>query len=332
MKKMFGFLSLILLLFPFLMQSNIIAQTSGYKIVKTIPIGGETRWDYLAVDNTYHRLFLSHSSSVAVIDISNNSFITEIKDLQGVHGICFAPEFNKGFISNGRDSSVTVFDLKTLKVLSKIQVTGKNPDAIMYDPFTKRVFIMNGRSANTTAIDAKSGKVVGTLALDGKPEFAVSDLTGKVYVNIEDKSEIQEFDSKNLKVLNTWSIAPGEEPSGLAIDIKNNRLFSVCGNELLVVVDSKSGKIITTLPIGKGVDACVFDNEDQQIFSSNGEGNLTVIKEKSPSDFEIIDTIITERGARTMAFDEKTKKIFTDAAPEGKDGSKNFTVLVLGKN
>ena len=226
MKKLIENLLFVLFLVVLFCQANLFSQSSGYKIVKTIPIGGETRWDYLAVDETYNRLFVSHSSSVAVIDLKTDSLIYEIKNLSGVHGIAFAPEFNKGFISNGRSNSVTVFDLKTLKTLDSIEVTGENPDAIMYDPFTKRVFTMNGRSSNTTAIDAKTDKVVGTIKLDGKPEFAVSDEKGKVFVNIEDKSEIQELDPETLKVLNTWSIAPGEEPSGLALDVKNNRLFS----------------------------------------------------------------------------------------------------------
>ena len=331
MKKLIESLLFVLFLVVLSYQSNLFSQSSGYKIIKTIPIGGETRWDYLAVDETYHRLFASHSSSVAVIDLKTDSLIYEIKDLSGVHGIAFAPEFNKGFISNGRSNSVTVFDLKTLKTLDSIEVTGQNPDAIMYDPFTKRVFTMNGRSSNTTAIDAKTDKVVGTIKLDGKPEFAVSDEKGKVFVNIEDKSEIQELDPEALKVLNTWSIAPGEEPSGLALDVKNNRLFSVCRNKMMVVVDSKSGKVVTTVPIGSGVDACAFDKNDQMIFSSNGEGNLTIVKEKTPNDFEVIDNVTTERGARTMAFDEKTKRIYTDTAIEGEDNSRVFSVLILDK-
>ena len=331
MKKLIESLLFVLFLVVLSYQSNLFSQSSGYKIIKTIPIGGETRWDYLAVDETYHRLFASHSSSVAVIDLKTDSLTYEIKDLSGVHGIAFAPEFNKGFISNGRSNSVTVFDLKTLKTLDSIEVTGQNPDAIMYDPFTKRVFTMNGRSANTTAIDAKTDKVVGTIKLDGKPEFAVSDEKGKVFVNIEDKSEIQELDPEALKVLNIWSIAPGEEPSGLAIDVKNARLFSVCRNKMMVVVDVKSGKVVTTVPIGSGVDACAFDKNDQIIFSSNGEGNVTIVKEKTPNDFEVIDNVTTERGARTMAFDENTKRIYTDTAMEGENNSRVFTVLVLDK-
>ena len=308
------------------------AQNINYQIVKTIPIGGETRWDYLAVDTTYNRLFVSHSSSVAVIDLSKDTLITEIKDLQGVHGICFAPEFNKGFITNGRDSSVTVFNMKTLQVTAKINVTGRNPDAILYDPFTKKVFTMNGRSSNATAIDAKTGEIVGTLQLDGKPEFAVSNLKGSVFVNIEDKSEIQEFDPNKLKVLNTWSVAPGEEPSGLAIDIQNKRLFSVCSNNLMVILDSKSGKIVKTVPIGGHPDGCSFDKTQQLIFSSNGEGNLTIVKEKSPDNFEVVNTAETKRGARTIAIDDKTGRVFTDAAVEGANNEKVFTVLILDKN
>ena len=221
--------------------------------------------------------------------------------------------------------------LKTLDVLDKIQVTGKNPDAIIYDVFTKRVFTMNGKSSNATAIDAKTNKVIGTIQLDGKPEFAVSDTKGRVYVNIEDKSEIEEFDSKSLEVLNIWSVAPGEEPSGLAIDLQNNRLFSVCGNKTIVILDSKSGKIIITLPIGSGVDGCSFDKNGQLIFSSNGEGNLTIIKEKTPDDFIILDNVITKKGARTMAFEEETKRIYTDTIIEGEDSSKVFSVLILDK-
>ena len=331
MKKLIESLLFVLFLVVLFCQANLFPQSSGYKIVKTIPIGGETRWDYLAVDETYHRLFASHSSSVAVIDLAADSLIDEIKNLNGVHGIAFAPEFNKGFISNGRSNSVTVFDLKTLKTLDSIEVTGENPDAILYDSFTKRVFTMNGRSSNTTAIDAKTDKVVGTIKLDGKPEFAVSDEKGKVFVNIEDKSEIQELDPETLEVLNTWSIAPGEEPSGLAFDVKNARLFTVCRNKMMVIVDSKSGKVVTTLPIGAGVDACAFDKNDQMIFSSNGEGNITIVKETAPDDFVVVDNVSTERGARTMAFDEETKRIYTDTAIESENNSRVFTVLVLDK-
>ncbi|HVO75098.1 MAG TPA: hypothetical protein VMT35_13805 [Ignavibacteriaceae bacterium] len=329
MKKLIRKISFVFILCISPFQVISFAQSSGYHIVKTIPIGGETRWDYLAVDNTYNRLFVSHSSSVAAIDLSTDSLILEIKNLNGVHGIAFAPEFNKGFISNGRDSSVTVFDLKSLDVLDKINVTGKNPDAILYDPFSKRVFTMNGRSDNSTAVDAKTNKIAGTIKLDGKPEFAVSDSKGRIFVNIEDKSELEELDPQKLEVLNIWSIAPGEEPSGLAIDAGNNRLFSVCGNKTMVIVDAKSGKIIKTLPIGGHVDACAFDKQDKLIFSSNGEGNLTVVKEKSPDDFEVIDNVITKQGARTMAFDEKTKRIYTDAVIEGNNNSQVFGILVL---
>lgn len=318
-------------LFVLLFQISLFPQAAGYRIVKTIPIGGGTKWDYLAVDNTYHRLFVSHSSSVAVIDLSTDSLIYEIKNLNGVHGIVFASEFNKGFISNGRSNSVTVFDLKTLKTLDNIEVTGQNPDAILYDSFTKRVFTMNGHSSNSTAIDVKTNKVIGTLKLDGRPEFLVSDEKGKVFVDIEDKSEIEEFDPKALKVLNIWSIAPGEEPSALAIDIKNSRLFTGCRNKMMVVVDSKSGKVLTTLPIGAGVDASAFDKNDQIIFTSNWEGNITVVKEKTPDDFVVVDNVPTDKGARTMAFDETTKRIYTDTSIEGKDNSKVFTVLVLDK-
>lgn len=331
MKPMIRSMSLILVTVVFLFQMISPAQTLKYKIVKTIPVGGETRWDLLAVDETYNRLFVSHSSSVEVLNISTDSLIDKIKNLEGVHDIAFAPKLNKGFISNGRDSSVTVFNLKTLKISDKILVTGQNPDAILYDPFSNNLFTMNGRADNSTAIDAGSDKVIGTIKLDGKPEFAVSDSKGKVFVNIEDKNEIQEFDPVSLKILNTWVIAPGAGPTGLAIDIKNNRLFSACGNKLMIVLDSKSGKIINSLPIEAHVDACAFDADDNIVFSSNGEGSITIIKENSPDNFIVTGNIITEKGARTMAFDNKTKKIYTDAAVLKEDSTKIFSVLVLDK-
>ncbi len=329
MKSASGNFGVILFLFISLFQINLAAQNSGYKIVKTIPIGGETRWDFLAVDSTNSRLLVSHSSSVAVIDLSTDTLIDEIKNLNGVHGIAFAPEFNKGFISNGKDSSLIVFDLKTLKIVDRININGENPDAILYDPFSQKVFSMNARSDNATVVDAKTNKIVGTIELDGNPEVAVSDLKGRIFINIEDKSEIEEIEIQSLKVLNTWSLAPGEGPTGLAIDVVNNRLFSVCHNKTMVILDSESGKIIRTLPIGSHVDGCVFDKDEGLVFSSNGEGNITVVKEKSPDDFVVIDNIVTKTGARTIAIDEKTKRIYTDAVIQAEDNSKVFTVLVL---
>jgi len=305
------------------------AQASGYSIAGTINIGGNGWWDYLSIDNAGHHLFVSNGNKVHIIDLKTDKQIGEIDNLNGVHGIAIANEFNKGFISNGRSDTVTVFDLKTFKVIADIHVTGKNPDAIAYDPYSKRVFAFNGRSSNATAIDAKNDKVAGTITLDGKPEFAVSNGKGKMYVNIESKSEITEFNPKTLKVLHTWSIAPGESPSGLAIDLKNNRLFAGCDNKMMVVVDANTGKVIATPTIGKGVDACMFDPETHFAFSSCGEGILSVIKEVSPNKFENIDNVKTMRRARTMELDESTHNIYMSTLVPGKDKTESFGVVIL---
>jgi DNA-binding beta-propeller fold protein YncE len=313
-----------------LVQVALFAQASGYKITGKINIGGEGRWDYTAVDVPAHKLYVSHGTKVHVIDLTSNKVIGEISGLHGVHGIAFADEFNKGFISNGMNDTVTVFDLNTFKTTGNINVTGKNPDAIVYDPFTKRIFTFNGRSSNATAIDAKTNKVVGTLILDGKPEFAVSNGKGLMYVNLENKNQISEFNPKTLKVNKTWSIVPGESPSGLAFDIKNNILFAGCDNKLMAIVNSKSGKVITTKPIGGRVDACGFDLETKLAFSSNGEGTLTVIHEISPSEFTVIDNIETGKGLRTMALDPTTHNIYLIGTIDDQNNSKSFGVLILG--
>jgi YVTN family beta-propeller protein len=304
-------------------------QTSGYSVAETIELGGNSWWDYLGIDNSAHHLFVSNGDKVDIIDLKADKKIGEIDKLNGVHGIAIANEFNKGFISNGRSDTVTVFNLKTFKVIANVHVTGKNPDAIAYDPYSKRVFTFNGRSSNATAVDAKTDKVVGTITLDGKPEFAVSNGKGKMYVNIESKSEITEFNPTTLKILHTWSIAPGESPSGLAIDLKNNRLFAGCDNEMMVVVDATSGKVIATPDIGKGVDACRYDPETHFAFSSCGEGVLSVIKEVSTNKFENIDNVKTMKRARTMELDESTHNIYMSTLIPGKDKTESFGVVIL---
>jgi DNA-binding beta-propeller fold protein YncE len=233
-----------------------------------------------------------------------------------VHGIAIAPGLGRGFTSNGRDGTVTIFDLKTLKALGSAQV-GKNPDAIIFDPVSQRVFAFNGSSKDATAIDAKTGSVAGTIPLGGKPEFAVADEKGHVFVNIEDKSEIIQFDSAKLTVENHWSIAPGEEPSGLAMDRKHRRLFSVCSNKLMVVVNADNGKVVSTLPIGSGSDAAGFDPGTLFAFSSNGEGTLTVVHEDSAEKFSMVDNIPTQARARTMTLDPKTHQIYLVTAEFG---------------
>jgi YVTN family beta-propeller protein len=268
------------------------------------------------MDSNTGRLYISRSTHVMVVDAESGKVIGDIPNTNGVHGIALVPELNKGFTSNGRDSTVSIFDLKTLKVLSQVAV-GKNPDAIIYDPASKRIFTFNGASKDATAIDAKSGTVVGTVALNGRPEFAVSDEKGRIYVNLEDKSELVRFDSQKLNVEMSWPLAPGEEPSGLAIDRKHRRLFSVCSNKTLVVMNADDGHLITTLPIGSGVDAAAFDPENNMIFSSNGDGTLTVIREDSPDKYRVMENIATQKGARTLALDDKTHRIYLVSADFG---------------
>ena len=319
--------SLLLLCLIFFLPAILFAQTSGYKVADSIMIGGGGWWDYAAIDVPMHRLYVSHADRVHVIYLKTNKVIGEIDNLNGVHGIVFADDLGKGFISNGRSDTVTIFDLETLKITGGIHVTGKDPDAIVYDPFTKRVFTMNGRSNNITAIDAKTDMIVGTIKLEGGPEFALSNGMGLMFVNLEDKSKVVEFNPKTLKIITTWSLTPAEGPSGLAMDAKNNILFSGCHNKLMAISNAKTGKVIATLPIGGHVDACVFDPEANLAFSSNGEGTLTVIKEDSPTKFKVIDNISTDKSLRTMALDPETHNIYLP----GKLGNNNFGVLILKK-
>jgi YVTN family beta-propeller protein len=318
---------------------------SGYRLIKQVRLGGEGGWDYLTFDAKGKRLFISRSTHVMVVDADTFAVVGDIPGTEGVHGIALVPDLGKGYTSNGRASTVTVFDLKTLKVLKQITV-GKNPDAILYDPASRRVFTMNGASRDATAIDAATDTVAGTVALDGRPEFAVSDERGHVFVNLEDKSSVAEFDPKKLSVLARWPIAPGEEPSGLAIDRRHARLFSTGANKTLAVLDALTGKVVATLPIGGGVDAAGFDPETGLAFSSNGEGTLTVIREDSPDKFTVLENVATRRGARTMALDPKTHRVFLVTAefgpppratperprprPSVVPGS--FTLLILGRD
>jgi DNA-binding beta-propeller fold protein YncE len=243
-----------------------------------------------------------------------------VSDLKGVHGIAVAGDLNKGFISNGKDSSVTIFDLQTFKTLAKVQITGKNPDAILYDPFTHRVFTFNGRTSNSTVLDAKTNAVLGTIALDGKPEFSVSDGNGKVYVNIEDKSEVCMINPTTMKVEHTWPIKPGEEPSGLALDAKNHRLFMVCDNKKMIVMDSETGKVVADLLIGEGPDGVAFDPGNERAYSANGDGTMTVVEGKNGANYKVLENVATQKGARTIAVDSKTHHLYMptcefDAAP-----------------
>jgi YVTN family beta-propeller protein len=289
---------------------------AGYHLLKKHVLGGEGGWDYMALDTATRLLYVTHRDAVEILNVDTGVKGEPITGLNGVHGVAFARDKDRGYISNGRGDSVSVFDLKTNKVVGEIPTTGKNPDAIMYDAFSGRVFTFNGRTANATAIDADTGKVVGTVDVGGKPEFAVTDGQGMIFVNDEDKSEVVAFDAKSLEVRKRWSIAPGEGPSGLAIDLKNKRLFSVC-DKVMVVSDFENGKVVTTVPIGGGPDAVRYDAQTGLIFSSNGEGTLTVIKQDSADKYEVLETVPTARGARTMELDPKTHHVFVVTAEFG---------------
>jgi YVTN family beta-propeller protein len=292
------------------------AADPGYKVVQKVTLGGEGGWDYLTMDPTAPRLFVTHGTHVVVVDTESNKAVGEIPDTPGVHGVTVAPDLGRGFTSNGRENTVSVFDLKTLKVLSKVK-TGENPDAIIYDPASHRVFAFDGRSNDATVIDGAAGTVVKTIPLGGKPEFAAVDGAGQVFVNIEDKAEIAAIDAKSLEVKARWALKPCEEPSGLAFDPKEQRLYAACGNKQMAVVDAKTGKLLASPPIGGGVDGAAFDPERRLAFSSNGEGSLTVIGEPAPGKFEVVATVPTERGARTIALDPKTHAIYTVTAQFG---------------
>jgi DNA-binding beta-propeller fold protein YncE len=317
--SLLGWYSLIIcLLLP--LQSIILnAQTeplSGYHLTKKITLGGEGGWDYLTLDANARRLYISRSSHVIVLDADSGKIVGDIPNTAGVHGIALVSELNRGFTSNGRASTVTVFDLRTLRVLNQIPV-GKNPDAIIYDPASKRIFTFNGASRDVTAIDPKSETIVSTVPLDSRPEFAVPDGKGHVYVNMEDKSMVAELDSLKLTVEARWPLAPGERPTGIAMDRQHRRLFVGCANKLMVIMNADNGHVISTLPIGSGVDATAFDEETSLAFSSNGDGSLTVIHEDSPDRFSVIENVATQKGARTMALDPKNHSIYLVTAEFG---------------
>jgi len=299
-----------------LLSTFLVAADSGYHLIDTYKLGGEGGWDYLTLDSSSRRLYISRATHVIVIDADSGKSVGDIPDTPGVHGIALAPELGRGFVSNGREGTVTIFDLQTLKLIAKVKA-GENPDAILYDPATKRVFAFNGRSHDSTAIDAASGTVLGTIKLEGKPEFAVSDGKGEIFVNIEDKSQIDAIDPAKLEVKARWPLAPCDEPSGLAIDRKNRRLFAGCDNKMMAVVDADSGKVIATPAIGDGVDANAFDPDTALAFASCGDGHLTVVHEDSPSKFSVRENVSTQEGARTMALDEKTRRVFLGTAKFG---------------
>jgi DNA-binding beta-propeller fold protein YncE len=289
------------------------AGPSGYQLVRTIPLPGDGFWDYVGVDSDARRIYISHGTHVVVLDADSFAVVGDIPDTQGVHGIAVAPDLGRGFTSNGRAGTATIFDLKTLKTLGTV-TTGKNPDAIAYEPVTKRVFTFNGASKDATALSAADGTVAGTIPLGGKPEFAAADGKGQIFVNIEDKSELVEIDARELKILHTWPLKPCESPSGLSMDRKNRRLFAGCENKMMAVVDADSGKVIATPAIGESVDATAYDPGTGFALSSNGEGTLTVVTHDAANQYTVLDNVPTKRSARTMGLDLKTHNVVLPAA------------------
>ena len=300
-----------------LAAAGLCADSPPFKVAHRILLGGEGGWDALTMDAPTHRLFVTHGTRVQVIDVKSDSVVGEIPKTPGVHGVALAPDLGRGFTSNGRDSSVTVFDLKTLTVLAHLKLAGRNPDAIEYDPVSKRVFVFNGGSASAIALDAAAGSVVGNIPLNAKPEFAAADGRGMMYVNLEDSSAVVAFDTRTLKVLHRWPLAPGEEPSGLAMDRKHRRLFAGCSNKKLVVLDADNGHVVGVLPIGERVDGVAFDPSRQLVFASNGEGTLTVIHEDGPNRFTVLENTVTQAGGRTLALDESTGSVYVPTAEFG---------------
>jgi DNA-binding beta-propeller fold protein YncE len=322
------------------------AEPAGYRLLKTIPVPGDGGWDYVSVDDAGRRVYVSHATQVDVLDADSGEIKGKIPDTKGVHGIAVAADCNRGFTSNGRDDTLTVFDLKTLETLDHVK-TGRGPDAICYDPDTHQVFAFCGRGGSATVIDAAKGTVTGTIDLGGQPETGVPDGAGLVFVNLEDKGELLKIDSRNRKVLERWPLAPGKTPTGLALDRRNHRLFVGCRGGgsgragLQVVVNADTGKVITTLPIGEGVDASAFDPETGLVFSSCRDGTVTVIHQENADDYKVVETVKTRQGSKTMALDPKTHRLFIPGA-EFKAASDNprgrpsmvpgsFVVMIFGK-
>ena len=290
------------------------AHGQNYELLENIPIGGEGGWDYLSIDADARKLYVTRASKIIVVDLTRNKVVGEIADTPGVHGFAMAPELGRGFSSNGAEARVSVIDLITLKTITQVK-TGENPDAILYEPARAEVYAFNGRGKSVTVIDAKTGKVVATVLLAGKPEFAAADTrSGRIFCNIEDKNEVAVIDSKTHSVIANWSLAPGEEPTGMALDAAHRRLFVGCHNKMMSMLDADTGKTVATVPIGVGVDACAFSDATQLAFASCGDGTLTIAKEETPDKLAVVQTLTTERGARTMALDPKMQRIYTCTA------------------
>lgn len=286
----------------------------SYRVVKRIEVGGEGGWDYLTADPAAHRLYISRGTHVMVFDTDRDTVVGDIPNTPGVHGIAIAPALGRGFTTNGRDSTVTIFDTKTLAEIARVTVTGRNPDALLFEPTTNRVFTFNHSGGNVTAIDAATGAVVGTAEIGGVLEAGQSD-GGRVFVNVEDKNEIGVFDAKTMQTLAHWPLAPCVAPTGMAIDRAHRRLIVGCAeSKMMAIVDYGTGKIVTTVPAGAGIDAAAFDPATQLAFAPAGDGTLTVAHEDTPNKFTVVATVQTLPRARTMALDERTHKLYTVSA------------------
>jgi len=308
----------------------------NYQLLKSIPVGGEGGWDYLSVDSAGRRLYVSHGAKAVVIDLDQETVVGEITNTPGIHGIAVAPKLNRAFTSNGRENKVSVVDTKTLETLSRIE-TGENPDAIFFEPLREEIYTFNGRGKNATVIDAKTAKVVATISLGGKPEFAQAD-GARIFVNIEDKNEVAVIDTAKHEVVAHWPIAPGEGASGMAIDVKNHRLF-LGADKLMVMLNYDSGKVVGSVPIGDGVDANAFDPAMQLAFASCRDGTTTIAHEDAPDKLTVVQTLKTARGSRTMTIDPTTHKIYLAAVDyeKGSEGERrpkavadSFKILVFG--
>lgn len=328
--------ALVVLFASVLLFAKSAPKTPEFAVQQHAVLGGDGGWDYVTFDPALRRLYIARSDRVMVVDAESLKLLATIPNTQGVHGVALAPKLKRGFISAGGSNEVVVFDQQSLKELKRIP-TAERPDAILFDPASNRVFTFNARGQNTTAIDARSMSAAGNLALGGKPEAPAADGQGNVYVNIEDKSEIAEFDGRNLKELARWSIAPCEEPTGLALDTAHHLLFSVCQNKIMAVSDTQARKLLTTVPIGEGPDGASFDPKLQLVFSSNGRsGNVTVVREDSPEKFSVVQTVESAPGARTNALDAAAHRLFLITADVKMENGKrsvapnSFQVLVVG--
>jgi DNA-binding beta-propeller fold protein YncE len=288
-------------------------RSAGYHITRTIQLGGDGRWDYVTLDSVNNRLFIARQTRVMVVDPASGKLLAEIPGLDGAHGIALAYPAGRGFATSGRDGTVTMFELRSLRVLARIPAAA-DADAVLYDPSSERVFTFNGDPGTSTVIDPRAGKAIGSVPLGGKPEFGVADGRGRVYVNLEDKGEVAEIDPAAMRVTRRWSLGGCEEPTGLAMDRAHRILFSGCRSRIMAISDANAGRMIARVPIGGGVDGCAFDPGTGLVFSSNGDGTISVVHEDSPTRFRIVSTVITRRGARTMTLDPRTHRLYTVTA------------------